>query len=113
MLATIQSLTIKPATKKSSGQSFKLVGGVSEPIIDKASAADKSLKGNVTLSIQGGNSWGVSCKMAARYKLTEGGGTEITWTVRPDDPMDADRVRQLYRDIVGEQLYTVSFKAAE
>jgi hypothetical protein len=112
MLATITAITIKPASKKSCGQVIKLLGGYTENVLPAGQdgASDPTKTGNLTLQIEGGRSWGFACKMKARYKLADGGGTEVSWTLRPDEPLDDDRVRLIAGDIRGEQNYIVAFK---
>ena len=112
MLGSIIALSLKQPTDKSPGVTIKIRGGVSENILPegRVSAGDPMKKGSLTLSIQGGHTWGLPCKMTARYKLTDGGGTEITWSIKPDEPLDDDRVAKISQDIRMEQVYTVSFK---
>lgn len=113
MLATITAASVKLG-KKGIAHTLKLVGGVSENVLPegKDSASDPSKKGNITFSVQGGPSlaWGFDCTMKARYKVGAGGGTEITWTIKPDEGLDDDRVRLIAKDIRMEQVYTVHFK---
>lgn len=111
MLATITGITVKLG-KKDTVYTLKVLGGVSENMLPegKDAASDPSKKGNVTFSVQGGSSWGFACTMKARYKVGAGGGTEITWSIKPDEALDDDRVRLIAKDIRMEQVYTVHFK---
>ena len=42
-------------------------------------------------------------------KIGAGTGTEITWSVVPDEPLDDDRVRLIAKDVRMEQGYIVTF----
>lgn len=110
MLAEIKQCTIKMG-KEEVLHSLKLVGGVTENILPegKDSASDPQKSGNITLQITGGATWGFACAMKARYKIGQGGGTEITWTVKPEEPLDTDRIAKVARDIAGAQPYVVHF----
>ena len=113
MLAAITAVTVKLGKKKTA-YSLKVLGGVTENVLPegKDSASDPSKKGNITFQVQGGSSWGCACTMKARYKVGAGGGTEVTWSVKPDDPLDDDRVRLIAKDVRMEQVYIVTFVEA-
>lgn len=113
MLATITGITVKLG-KESVSHSLKVLGGVTENILPegKDSASDPRKTGHIAFQVQGGSSWGCACKMKARYKIGVGGGTEVTWSVVPDDPLDDDRVRLIAKDVRMEQVYLVTFVEA-